>query len=37
MVRIAPFSEIDIIISDTGLRTEIQEKVRGAGCNLMLA
>jgi DeoR family transcriptional regulator of aga operon len=37
MVRIAPFSEIDIIISDTGLRTEIQEKVRGAGCNLILA
>jgi DeoR/GlpR family transcriptional regulator of sugar metabolism len=37
MVRIAPFAEIDIIISDTGLRTEIQEKVRGAGCNLILA
>src|SRR5271154_4086394 len=37
MVRIAPFSEIDIIISDTGLRTEIQDKVRGLGCNLILA
>jgi DeoR/GlpR family transcriptional regulator of sugar metabolism len=37
MVRIAPFSEIDTVISDTGLREEIQEKVRGLGCNLMLA
>ena len=31
MVRIAPFSEIDIVISDTGLRSEMQEKVRGLG------
>ena len=37
MVRIAPFSEIDTVISDTGLREEIQEKVRGLGCNLILA
>jgi DeoR family transcriptional regulator, aga operon transcriptional repressor len=37
MVRIASFSEIDAIVSDTGLRTEIQEKVRGFGCNLILA
>ena len=37
MVRIAPFSEIDTVISDNGLREEIQEKVRGLGCNLILA
>ncbi len=37
MVRIAPFSEIDTVISDTSLREEIQEKVRGLGCNLILA
>ena len=37
MVRIAPFSEIDTVISDTGLREEVQEKVRGLGCNLILA
>jgi DeoR/GlpR family transcriptional regulator of sugar metabolism len=37
MVRIAPFSEIDMVISDTGLREEMQEKVRGLGCNLILA
>ena len=37
MVRIASFSEIDTIVSDTGLRAEVQEKVRGFGCNLILA
>jgi DeoR/GlpR family transcriptional regulator of sugar metabolism len=37
MVRIAPFTEIDTVISDTRLREEIQEKVRGLGCNLILA
>ena len=37
MSRIAAFSEIDIVISDTGLREEMQEKVRGMGCNLILA
>src|ERR1700683_966180 len=37
MVRIAPFSEIDTVISDTGLREEMQEKVRALGCNLILA
>jgi DeoR/GlpR family transcriptional regulator of sugar metabolism len=37
MVRIAPFTEIDTVISDTGLREEMQEKVRGLGCNLILA
>jgi DeoR/GlpR family transcriptional regulator of sugar metabolism len=37
MVRIASFSEIDTVISDTGLREEMQEKVRGLGCNLILA
>ncbi|MGD0155520.1 MAG: DeoR/GlpR family DNA-binding transcription regulator [Terracidiphilus sp.] len=37
MSRIAPFSEIDTIISDTSLREEIQEKLRSMGCNLILA
>lgn len=37
MVRIAAFSEIDIVISDSGLRPEVQDKVRGFGCNLILA
>jgi DeoR/GlpR family transcriptional regulator of sugar metabolism len=37
MSRIAPFSEIDVIISDTGLRDDIQEKLRSMGCNLILA
>ena len=37
MVRIAPFAEIDTVISDAGLREEMQEKVRGLGCNLILA
>ena len=37
MVRIAAFSEIDVVISDSGLRTEMQEKVRGFGCNLIVA
>src|ERR1700761_8754595 len=37
MVRIAQFSEIDTVISDSGLRSELQEKVRGLGCNLILA
>jgi DeoR/GlpR family transcriptional regulator of sugar metabolism len=37
MVRIASFSEIDTVISDNGLRPEMQEKVRGFGCNLLLA
>ena len=37
MSRIAPFSEIDTVISDTSLREEIQEKLRSMGCNLILA
>ena len=37
MVRIAPFSEIDTVISDSGLREEMQEKIRGLGCHLILA
>jgi DeoR/GlpR family transcriptional regulator of sugar metabolism len=37
MSRIAQFSEIDTIISDTSLRGEIQDKLRSFGCNLMLA
>jgi DeoR/GlpR family transcriptional regulator of sugar metabolism len=36
MSRIAPFSEIDTIISDTGLREEMQTKLRSLGCNLIL-
>ena len=36
MARIAPFSEIDTIISDTGLREEMQAKLRSLGCNLIL-
>lgn len=36
MSRIAPFSEIDTIISDTGLGEEIQAKLRAIGCNLIL-
>jgi DeoR family transcriptional regulator of aga operon len=36
MSRIAPLSEIDIVISDTSLRSEIQEKLRQIGCNLFL-
>jgi DeoR/GlpR family transcriptional regulator of sugar metabolism len=36
MARIAPFSEIDTIISDTSLRDETQEKLRSMGCNLIL-
>ena len=27
----------DIIVSGTGLRSEMQDKVRGFGCNLILA
>lgn len=37
MSRIAPFSQIDTVISDTSLDEEVQQKLRGAGCNLMLA
>jgi DeoR/GlpR family transcriptional regulator of sugar metabolism len=36
MSRIAPFSEIDTVISDTGLRKEMQAKLRSLGCNLIL-
>jgi DeoR/GlpR family transcriptional regulator of sugar metabolism len=36
MTRIAPFSEIDTVISDTGLDEEIQAKLRAMGCNLIL-
>src|ERR1700677_3663352 len=37
MTRIAPFAEIDTVISDTGLDEEIQGKLRAMGCNLILA
>jgi DeoR family transcriptional regulator of aga operon len=36
MARIAPFSEIDTVITDTSLREEVQEKLRAIGCNLIL-
>jgi DeoR family transcriptional regulator of aga operon len=37
MTRIAPFAEIDTVISDTKLSEEVQEKLRLLGCNLILA
>lgn len=37
MSRIAPFSEIDTVISDSNLSEEIQRKLHSAGCNLLLA
>jgi DeoR family transcriptional regulator, aga operon transcriptional repressor len=36
MSRIAPFAEIDTVISDTGLGEDIQAKLRALGCNLIL-
>lgn len=36
MTRIAPFSEIDTVISDTGLAEETQAKLTALGCNLIL-
>ena len=36
MTRIAPFSEIDTVISDTGLDEETQSKLLALGCNLIL-
>ena len=36
MSRIAPYSEIDTVISDTNLSEDIQEKLRAHGCNLIL-
>jgi len=36
MSRIALFSEIDTVISDTSLDAEIQEKLRSLGCHLIL-
>jgi DeoR family transcriptional regulator of aga operon len=36
MSRIAPFAEIDIVISDTSLSEEIQTKIRAQGCDLIL-
>ncbi|MHB1023419.1 MAG: DeoR/GlpR family DNA-binding transcription regulator [Acidobacteriaceae bacterium] len=35
--RIASFSEVDIVISDSGLAPDIQEKIRSLGCKLLLA
>jgi DeoR family transcriptional regulator of aga operon len=36
MARIAPFSEIDTVITDVSLREETQDKLRALGCNLVL-
>lgn len=36
MSRIAPFSEIDTVISDTSLSEDVQAKLRTQGCNLIL-
>jgi DeoR family transcriptional regulator of aga operon len=36
MTRIAPFSEIDTVISDISLDEEIQARLRAMGCNLIL-
>ncbi len=36
MSRIAPFSDIDTVISDTGLGEEMQAKLRSRGCKLIL-
>ncbi len=36
MSRIAPFADIDTVISDTGLDEETQAKLRALGCNLIL-
>jgi DeoR family transcriptional regulator of aga operon len=35
--RIAAFSEIDTVVSDTSLPLETQEKLRSMGCNVILA
>ncbi|MGO4213494.1 DeoR/GlpR family DNA-binding transcription regulator [Terriglobus sp. 2YAB30_2] len=37
MSRIATFSEIHTVISDTNMPVAIQEKIRSHGCNLLLA
>ncbi len=36
MTRIVPFSEIDTVISDTGLAEETRAKLSALGCNLIL-
>jgi len=36
MTRIAPFSEVDTVISDTGMNEETQARLRALGCNLIL-
>jgi DeoR family transcriptional regulator of aga operon len=37
MARIAPFSEIDTVISDSDLPEDIQVRLRSLGCGLLLA
>jgi DeoR family transcriptional regulator of aga operon len=36
LARIAEFSEIDMVISDTNLGNSLQKKIKGFGCNLIL-
>jgi DeoR family transcriptional regulator of aga operon len=36
MSRIAPFAEIDTVITDKSLSEDIQSKLRSSGCNLIL-
>jgi DeoR family transcriptional regulator of aga operon len=36
LARIAEFSEIDTVISDTNLGNPLQKKIKGFGCNLIL-
>ena len=35
--RIAHFSEVDTVVSDTDMTEEVREKIRALGCELMLA
>ncbi len=37
MSLIAPFSEVDLVVSDTGMPAEIQDRIRSFGCKLVLA
>jgi|GEM_PF-6111216 hypothetical protein len=37
MARIAPFSEIDMVITDTSLPAAVHERPRWIGCELRLA
>lgn len=37
MSLIATFAEVDLVISDAGMPPEIQDRIRGLGCKLVLA